>query len=1174
MNKITKSFLMLLLLGAGAVSAQAQDDWFNDELYRFRQEKKNEGDPGYDAILSNKSKVTLSADPADATNQCIKVVAAQNATATTSQLWIRGAEVGGEGFAEGQGCRITMRVKADGNYEVSTTAHRNWGWFTSAGFGKVNVTEEWTTVSLLCVATNQSATFTDLCLDMSSADGPRTFYIDDIQIVRGSAWYLNNEFHAKDYLDPDAKYGPDTDNPYPSARFVSDADGGYVEVISNAGASNPYESQLWIAIPEKYVGSNTKMTMEVQASKAITVSESFQATATGKGWGSSASPGSGLSFTVGEWVPVTRILKTKDAKSGAASAWGPGYPDQQVDQYCLDLSESTGDKEAITYKFRNVKFEDAEESWTETMAYRVKVTPFTQDPDDATKWIKGADENSAPEYSFGTGGEEGGYFEVTAAGKHGNPYDTQFFFQIADVAPDKALKVNETVTLSFKIKALPNDNLEEGQEVELGGGFHKSFDGAGWLSPAPASKIKVGEWTTVEQTFEIANADITNYSIDLSQDAAAITYQIDEVSATWEEAPILDWVELIPAGDCETEAEHAFVAAKQMPKGQSDPCVVSTVAGVGVEDGNGIEVVAGDKVANPWDSQFFIYEPYALPGGTKIIVEFDCKAENEASVGTQSHNAPGDYLHYAAIGNVAFTTEWKHFKYEGTVASQCDNNGTARFHSIAFNLNDFDKANTYYFDNISFKVPAGTIDEIDPVYIDDLVDPASLDWSDNLLKNGDLEGEDMSEFVLKNNDVENPETLLAEAKVVKESNQIQVKVASRTEDEGEVVGNEWDSQLWLRLPYALPKGTKYYLAFDYNSNKVVDISTQTHGEPGAYLSSTGIGKVTTAAAVQRFEIYATADADMRSIAFNLAVAEAGATYNFDNFEFKLVTSDIAAVQEFTTTWDATSLWAETLALNEAAFAGRNIETEGYTEESVKALTDAIAAGKAELENKEADAESLTAAKKAIEDAIAGLEEAVVLEDTDLTAEMFFNWDGVDATAVKTGSAGCAYDVNVTTDMPYGDGTVNEYNYADLSAYDHLVITATEGEPRLLFNRAAQDDHQGPLSVELPRDKGENKYEVVIDNGDGTTTYVINLKAIVEKDGYAHLHAIKGANWQKTTVTEMKLFVGESEYTDALTGIEGVAETAASAKDAKYFINGQIVIVKNGVKYNAAGQVIK
>jgi hypothetical protein len=1212
---------MLLLLVAGAVSAQAQDDWFNDELYRFRQEKKSEGAEGYDPILSNKSKVALSVDPADETNQCIKVVAAQNATATTSQFWIRGAEVGGAGFAEGQGFRIRVRVKADSPCEVVASAHKDWGFVQNGTFGKVKVTEDWTTVSLPCVATNSTKNFTDLCLDLSNSDAQRTFYFDDIEILgRGSQWYVNNEFRAKDYLDPTATYGPDTDNPYPLARFVSDDDGGYVEVISNAGAANTYESQLWIAIPEKYVGTNTKMTMEVQASKAITVPENYQATATGKGWGSSAKPGDGLSFTVGEWVPVTRILKTKDVKSGAASSWGPGYPDRQVDQYCLDLSESTGDKESIIYKFRNVKFEDAEEPWVETMAYRVKVTPFD------AEGVKKDDINFEPTYDFGDGGEEGGYFKVDVAGKKEQSYETQFFFQIADVAPTKELKANEKVNLKFKIKAIPTENLTAGTALTLGGGFHVSADGQGWSAGESGCPITVGEWSSVEKTFEISAGQKglpTHYSIDLSYSTDDVTYLIDEVSATWEEAPVLDWVELIPAGDCETEAEHAFVVSKEMPKGLSFPVIAKIQDGVGVEGSKGVEVAASAKVSQPWDNQFWIYEPYALPAGTKILVEFDYKAEKAGSVGTQAHNAPSAYIHHTIIGSVPFETGWKHVKYEGKIANECDDNGVARFHSIAFNLNDIADANTYYFDNISFKVPAGTIDNIEAVYVDDLLDPTALNYTDLLVE--DFEGEEVNAGLISKLvtghtekvpvDPEDPEgekknvTVLDDVDpellpVVKSevkanwktdadevelgSSALSLSVKPQVQDEaGEYKGAEYDSQFFIRLPKALPKNTFLKVEFDYWASKVASVSTQAHNDPGQYVGNDGIGALSFAEKEwKHFQQYVKVGQDMRTIAFNMSKEATGATYRFDNFKIQIADDFVGAADELTSTLDTKSLWvANALPLNIAINDAKQVETEGkgYTEESVQALEDAIAAGKAELtayntkdsETGEwgATSESLAQAKADVEAAVAGLEVAPV--DCDLTADMYFRWDAVDATAKKTDDKlHPAYVVGTSTDMPYGDSNVNEYNFADLSAYDHLVIIATEGEPRLLFNRAAQDDHQGPVSVELPRDKEAKLYEAVVDNGDGSKAYVINLKAIVDKDGYAHLHAIKANGWgSTTTVTAMKLFVGESEYSDALTAIESVEETV-SAKDGKYFIDGQIVIVKNGKKYNAAGVEIE
>lgn len=1168
------NFTLTLVTAANAVVPE-KDAWYTGaDFFRFRADKNAAADSPY-AAFSGKVEPAWGAAAGEETNGCIVCKVPANVN-PASQIWIRGTEAG-QTIANGSkdGFKVTFRVKADGEYKgLESQAHNGWGYKTGGSpFGTLDVTTEWQTVSFICTGEKAKADFTDLCFNLSG-DTERTFYFDDVQISRGSEWYLNNEFHAKDYQDPTATYS-DGANPHPAARFVSDAEGGYVEVISNANAGQTYNSQLWIAIPEKYVGGSTKMTMEVQASKAIKCPESFQATATGNGWGCNPGPGSGVEFTVGEWTTVTRVLNTKNVKSTGT------WRDRQADQYCLDLSENTGDKEAITYKFRNVKFEDAEEAWTTTMAYRVKVTPFTYN-EETGAYDKGADTNAAPTYSFGTGGAEGGYYQVEAAAKQANTYETQFFFQIADVAPSKALKVNETVNLKFKVKALATETLPAETALSLGGGYHKSNDGAGWLDGAPAAAIKVGEWTPVELKLEIGKADVTSYSIDLSQDdKGGITYLIDDVEATWAEAPVLDWVELISNGDCEAAPEHVFAASKETPVDGANMNQSRYVAGAGKDGSAGIEIAAGAKEAQAWDNQFWIYEPYALPAGTNIVVEFDYKAETAAKASTQSHNAPGAYLHWAAIGDVNFTTEWQHFKYEGKIANECDDNGTARFRSIAFNLSEFADANKYYIDNVSFKVPSGTIDGLEAIYIDDYkvveyIDPATLVFTDNLFTNGDVEGEDMSAFIAKVNDDADALLLPAGTKTFKGSNQVLVKSAARPVNDDETIGgNDHDTQFFVRLPYALPAGTTYFFSVDYLSNKVATIPSQTHGEPGQWKGNKGVGSITTGSDAQTLSGYFKAEADMRSIAFNLAAATEGGQFYFDNFVFKVVKDDEAAIKEFTATWDGTSTWNETFALNQAVDAGRKTETEGqgYTDESVQALNDAIAAGKAELANAEATKETLAAAAKAIEDAIAGLEKGGVIEDCDLTADMFFTWDAVDATASKTGQAGCAYDIEKSTGMPYGDGTVNEYNYADLTAYDHLAITATEGEPRLLFNRAAQDDHQGPLSVELPRDFGQNKFEAIVDNGDGSKTYVINLKAITEKDGYAHLHAIKGANWANTTVTAMKLFVGASEYSDVLTNINGV-EDGASVKDGKYFINGQIVIVKNGVKYNAAGVAIE
>lgn len=147
----------------------------------------------------------------------------------------------------------------------------------------------------------------------------------------------------------------------------------------------------------------------------------------------------------------------------------------------------------------------------------------------------------------------------------------------------------------------------------------------------------------------------------------------------------------------------------------------------------------------------------------------------------------------------------------------------------------------------------------------------------------------------------------------------------------------------------------------------------------------------------------------------------------------------------------------------------------------------------------------------------GGEEIANMRYEDLTAEDFFSWTAADATGEKKENVGCAYVLNESTGMPYGDGSVYYLNYADLSDAAELVIVATEGTPRTLFNRVTDG---GNVGVEEPRDG--DAYWTVVDNGDGSKTYTVDIAKIVAEYGFAHLHSIKGANWQNTTVTSMKV----------------------------------------------------
>lgn len=873
------------------------------------------------------------------------------------------------------------------------------------------------------------------------------------------------------------------------------------------------------------------------------------------------------------------------------------------------------------------------------------------------KWKEGgADKNKQADFNA-----EGGYVEIVTK-SNANTYDNQVFFQIADAAPEGKLSKNDKVVLKFKAMAiLDAESTLEQTEIQAGGGFHKSYDGAGWMpisNQAGSVTIKIGEWTEIEKEITVLDDQVTNFSLDLSYDSKPITYRFDDVSFEYIKGAE-DWYNnnVITIAGVDGQAPYTFGDGAEggyveVAGGKTISFEIpESLRGAEVEIGLKVKASAATETADisfttEWADASVVFDATEATAYTLALPEGDVKFDfDELSI--KKYYAPvewGDMVEVPVEGTLVTEKDWTQetsFPYwsvdplpegctrtieNGLVIENTKTDGDPWANQM-FTLDGltFEEGKEYVLrytlkingegdiradvgpwgTNLVKAPDTQTLENgyrqvvfgirpceqkytgahaiwqsrkflgkiiIEKVELFDITpDYAAKDWSDNIVPNGDLATDDMSAFILKNNDVENPEMLLAEKSAIKDGFEIGIETAALPAEGG----HDYDAQFFVRLPYVLPQGTLFNLEFDLYAEKPNTLAIQAHGEPGQYKGN--LSSVTTdpkGSGIVHYQKYLSAPADMRSIAFNLAVADA-TTYGFSNIKVQIVNDDKATIEEATATADATTLWAETLALNEACYAGRIAETEGCTEASVKALTDAIAAGKAALADPAPTKESLTAAAQAITDAIAGLKkDAPALADTDLTKEMFFTWTAVDATAEKTTQAGCDYNVGISTGMPYGDGTVNEYNYADLSAYDHLAITATEGEPRLLFNRAAQDDHQGPLSVELPRDYGQNKYEAVVDNGDGSKTYVINLKAIVEKDGYAHLHAIKANGWgSTTTVTEMKLFVGESKYTDVLTGIADV-ETAGAVKDGKYFINGQIVIVKNGVKYNAAGVAIK
>ncbi len=115
----------------------------------------------------------------------------------------------------------------------------------------------------------------------------------------------------------------------------------------------------------------------------------------------------------------------------------------------------------------------------------------------------------------------------------------------------------------------------------------------------------------------------------------------------------------------------------------------------------------------PWDNQFWIVSNRPLEAGESTIVQFKYKSAIPAKASTQSHEMPGNYIHWAAIGDVNFTEEWQDFETTFVVPAECngemaDGGFLKNLQSIAFNLSEIKEANTYEIKDVVWKLDDGS----------------------------------------------------------------------------------------------------------------------------------------------------------------------------------------------------------------------------------------------------------------------------------------------------------------------------------------------------------------------------------------------------------------------------------------------------------------------------------
>ena len=297
-------------------------------------------------------------------------------------------------------------------------------------------------------------------------------------------------------------------------------------------------------------------------------------------------------------------------------------------------------------------------------------------------------------------------------------WDSQFFVTIGE---EETLKEGDILRLKMKVKA---DKAVNGIETQA-----HAAPGA-YLHWQCLGNINLTtEWQDYEGTVTVAGNQIGMYTVALNlAKGEHYTAYFDDIRVEVVRYDPLDKGNAVSGGSFEyiTESSsywcHEWRTSDAQFDGMAniivDPANEKNHCAAVVIRSNAEAFAAGNGTTTDnqplkedfsnfadWDSQFFISfgENQALKAGDKIQLKMKVKADTEMKgVGTQTHGAPGAYMHWACVGNVDFTTEWKEF--DSGIQTMAANQ--AGMYTIAFNLAK-GIHNTVYFDDIQVIITKG-----------------------------------------------------------------------------------------------------------------------------------------------------------------------------------------------------------------------------------------------------------------------------------------------------------------------------------------------------------------------------------------------------------------------------------------------------------------------------------
>jgi hypothetical protein len=163
----------------------------------------------------------------------------------------------------------------------------------------------------------------------------------------------------------------------------------------------------------------------------------------------------------------------------------------------------------------------------------------------------------------------------------------------------------------------------------------------------------------------------------------------------------------------------------------------------------------------PWDNQFFIVANRVLDAGEETVVEFDYVATKEAKASTQTHALPGAYIHWAAIGDVNFTTQEQHFYADYKIPEEAAGKDAQ---TIAFNLAEIKEANDYTLKNFKWYLKC----DVEGKTPDNLINATGDDNFKSKVVGGDIVPAGIETVTTENKKVSNVTYNLAGQRVSKE----------------------------------------------------------------------------------------------------------------------------------------------------------------------------------------------------------------------------------------------------------------------------------------------------------------------------------------------------------------------------------------------------------------------